>query len=80
MTARCDLVGRHLSRSGLRTHRLDSRELAELLRRCWSPDLARVQRLRDELGAYTSLFVGQATGRAVFVLDQAGELGWHRRC
>jgi hypothetical protein len=42
----------------LRTHRLDSRGIAELLRRCWSPDLARVQRLRDELGAYTSLFVG----------------------
>jgi hypothetical protein len=57
LNARCDLVGRHLARSGLRTHRLDNRELAELLRRCWSPDLARVQRLRDELGAYTSLFV-----------------------
>jgi hypothetical protein len=66
LTARCDLVGRHLARSGLRTHRLDSRELAELLRRCWSPDLARVQRLRDELGAYTSLFVSadQAVPRA----------------
>jgi conjugal transfer ATP-binding protein TraC len=58
MTARSDLAGRHLSRSGLRTRRLDSRELAELLRRCWSPDLARVQRLRGELAAYTSLFVG----------------------
>jgi hypothetical protein len=57
LSARCDLVGRHLSHSGLRTRRPDSRELAELLRRCWAPDLARVQRLRDELGAYTSLFV-----------------------
>jgi len=26
--------------------------------RCWSPELARVQRLRDELGAYTGLAVG----------------------
>jgi conjugal transfer ATP-binding protein TraC len=58
LTARCDLVGRHLGRSGLRTQRLDSRALAELLRRCWSPDLARVQRLRDEIGAYTTTAVG----------------------
>src|SRR5262249_24566544 len=65
LTARCDLVGRHLARSGLRTHRLDNRELAELLRRCWSADLARVQRLRAELSAYTSLFVsGRQSGRA----------------
>jgi hypothetical protein len=42
----------------LRIQRLDSRELAELLRRCWSADLARVQRLRAELSAYTSVFVG----------------------
>src|SRR2546429_8769753 len=45
------------SRSGLRTRRLDSRQVAELLHRCWSPELARVQRLRDELGAYTTLVV-----------------------
>jgi len=65
LTARCDLVGRHLARSGLRTQRLDNRELAELLRRCWSADLARVQRLRAELSAYTSVFVsGRQSGRS----------------
>jgi hypothetical protein len=56
--ARCDQVARQLGRSGLRTSRLSSRQLAELLQRCWSPELARVQRLREELGAYTSLVVG----------------------
>src|SRR5205814_1710435 len=58
LQARADLVARQLGRSGLRTRRLDSRQVAELLHRCWSPELARVQRLRDELGAYTSLVVG----------------------
>ncbi|MDQ6673827.1 MAG: hypothetical protein M3069_24315 [Chloroflexota bacterium] len=57
LQARTDLVARQLGRSGLRTRRLDSRQIAELLHRCWSPDLARVQRLRDELGAYTTLVV-----------------------
>jgi hypothetical protein len=56
--ARCDLVARQLGRSGLRTRRLSSQQLAELLHRCWSPELARVQRLREELGAYTTLVVG----------------------
>ncbi len=58
LVARCDLVARHLGRSGLRTRRLSSQQLAELMQRCWSPELARVQRLRDELGAYTTLAVG----------------------
>jgi len=58
LQARTDLVARQLGRSGLRTRRLDSRQVAELLHRCWSPELARVQRLRDELSAYTSLVVG----------------------
>jgi hypothetical protein len=57
LQARADLVARQLGRSGLRTRRLDSRQIAELLHRCWSPELARVQRLRDELTAYTSLAV-----------------------
>jgi len=56
--ARSDLVARQLGRSGLRTHRLASQQVAELLHRCWSPELARVQRLREELGAYTTLVVG----------------------
>jgi conjugal transfer ATP-binding protein TraC len=58
LAARCDLAARQLGRSGLRTQRLDSHSLAELFHRCWSPELARVQRLRDELGAYTGLAVG----------------------
>ncbi|MGI9149247.1 MAG: VirB4-like conjugal transfer ATPase, CD1110 family [Chloroflexota bacterium] len=57
LQARIDLVARQLGRSGLRTRRLESHQVAELLHRCWSPELARVQRLRDELGAYTSLVV-----------------------
>src|SRR6266568_7936737 len=55
LQARTDLVARQLGRSGLRTRRLNSRQIAELLHRCWSPELAHVQRLRDELAAYTSL-------------------------
>ena len=35
--------------------------MAELLHRCWSPELARVQRLREEIGAYTTLVVGSRT-------------------
>src|SRR5712691_3625312 len=58
LQARSDLVARQLGRSGLRTGRLNSRQVAELLHRCWSPELARVQRLRDELAAYTTLVVG----------------------
>jgi hypothetical protein len=58
LQARSDLVARQLGRSGLRTRRLESQQVAELLHRCWSPELARVQRLREELGAYTTLVVG----------------------
>jgi hypothetical protein len=58
LQTRTDLVARQLGRSGLRTRRLDSRQVAELLHRCWSPELARVQRLCEELGAYTTLVVG----------------------
>src|SRR6202022_2627512 len=36
---------------------LGSQQVAELLHRSWSPELARVQRLRDELSAYTTLAV-----------------------
>src|SRR6185312_1154369 len=57
LQAQTDLVARQLGRSGLRTGRLDSHQIAELLHRCWSPELARVQRLRDELGGYLSLVV-----------------------
>ncbi len=57
LQAQTDLVARQLGRSGLRTRRLDSHQIAELLHRCWSPELARVQRLRDELASYTTLVV-----------------------
>src|SRR6266700_2142708 len=46
LQAQTDLVARQLGRSGLRTRRLDSHQIAELLHRCWSPELARAQRLR----------------------------------
>jgi hypothetical protein len=73
MQARADLVGRQLGRSGLRTRRLDSRQIAELLHRCWSPELARVQRLRDELEAYTTLVVSsRRLARAVATGDELG--------
>jgi conjugal transfer ATP-binding protein TraC len=57
LQSRGDHVARQLGRSGLRTRRLDSHQIGELLHRCWSPELARVQRLRDEIGAYTALVV-----------------------
>jgi hypothetical protein len=69
LQARSDLVARQLGRSGLLTRRLDSRQIAELLHRCWSPELARVQRLREELGAYTSLVVGSL--RSVDAIENA---------
>jgi hypothetical protein len=56
--ARSNLVARQLGRSGLHTRRLESQQVAELLHCCWSPELARIQRLREELSAYTSLVVG----------------------
>ena len=58
LAARCDQTNRQLGRAGLRTQRLTSQQLAELFHQYWSPELARVQRIRDELAAYTTLFVG----------------------
>ncbi len=63
LQAQTDLVARQLDRSGLRTRRLDSQQIAELLHRCWSPELARIQRLRAELASYTTLVVS-STRRA----------------
>jgi conjugal transfer ATP-binding protein TraC len=57
LTARCDQTARQLGRAGVRTQRLTSQQLGELFHRCWSPELARVQRLREELGAYTTIAV-----------------------
>ena len=55
LTARCDELARGLSRCGLSAHRLDDVELAQLFHACWSPDQARVQRLRRRLTEYTAL-------------------------
>jgi hypothetical protein len=53
LAARCDELARQLTRCGLAARRLDDGELAELFYACWCPDLARVQRLRDDLREYT---------------------------
>jgi conjugal transfer ATP-binding protein TraC len=58
LMSRCDGVSRQLGRSGLRTRRLDGHALAELYHRCWSPELARIQRFHGDLAAYTGLVVG----------------------
>lgn len=64
LTARCDELARGLSRCGLSAHRLDDVELAQLFHACWSPDQARVQRLRRRLTEYTALVTRTpSTGR-----------------
>jgi hypothetical protein len=50
---RCTEVARQLGRCGLTARRLDDAGLAGLVHACWCPELARVQRLRGALGAYT---------------------------
>ena len=72
LQARADLVSRQLARSGLHTHRLDNQQIAELLHRCWSPVLARVQRIRDEIGAYTTLVVGARRPGTLTPRDNTG--------
>ena len=62
LTVRCEEVGRHLGRCGLKARRLTDVELARLYHACWCPDLARVQRLRRDVAAYTALVV-QAQSR-----------------
>ena len=54
---RCEEMSRQLARCGLGVRRLDDVELAELLYACWCPELSRLQRLRRDLGGYTSLVV-----------------------
>ena len=58
LTDRCDAISRQLGRAGLRTSRLDDLGLAQLYHASWAPEIARTQRLRRELGDYTSLVVG----------------------
>jgi hypothetical protein len=63
LTDRCDAISRQLGRAGLRTSRLDDLGLAQLYHASWAPEIARTQRLRRELGDYTSLVVGSDNRR-----------------
>lgn len=57
LTFRCEEIARQLGRCGLTVRRLGDIELAQLYYACWSPDLARLQRLRRHLVEYTTLVV-----------------------
>lgn len=57
LTFRCGEVERQLGRCGLPVRRLDDAELAQLAHACWSPELARVQRVRRALADYSALVV-----------------------
>jgi Arc/MetJ family transcription regulator len=58
LSDRCEVIGRQLSRAGLRATRLDDLGLAQLYHVGWAPEVARTQRLRRELADYTALVVG----------------------
>jgi hypothetical protein len=60
LAGRSDEAARQLLRSGLRTRRMDDVLFAQLYHQCWSPDLARTQRLRRELRDFSTLVVGGA--------------------
>lgn len=62
---RCDEVARHLARCGVTARRLGDLELAQLYLLCWSPERARAQRFRQQLGEYTTLSVRAAQPVAV---------------
>ncbi len=57
LTFRCEEIERQLVRCGLSARRLASVDLVQLLYACWCPELARVQRVRQELADYTALVV-----------------------
>lgn len=57
LTFRCEEVERQLMRCGLAVQRLGDSALAQLYYACWCPELARLQRLRQELDEYTTLVV-----------------------
>jgi hypothetical protein len=54
LTVRCEEVERQLGRCGLPARRLGDAALAQLEHACWSPELARVQRVRRALADYTA--------------------------
>jgi hypothetical protein len=57
LSARCAELARQLGRCGLPARRLAGVELVGLYHACWCPELARVQRLRQDLAAHTALVV-----------------------
>lgn len=57
LTARCDAIQRELGRCGLTVRRLGSFELAQLFIACWSPERARLERLKHDLTPSTGLVV-----------------------
>jgi hypothetical protein len=57
LTFRCEEVTRQLARCGLGVRRLADLELAHLYLSCWSPERARIQRIRRRLDDYTTLAV-----------------------
>jgi hypothetical protein len=57
LSARCAELARQFGRCGLPVRRLGGVELAGLYHACWCPELARVQRLRQDLAAHTALVV-----------------------
>jgi hypothetical protein len=57
LSARCAELVRQLGRCGLPARRLGGAELVGLYHACWCPELARVQRLRQDLAAHTALVV-----------------------
>jgi hypothetical protein len=63
LTFRVEEVARELGRCGLPTRRLTSSELAELYYACWCPELARVQRIRQEIGEYSALALASTSRR-----------------
>ncbi|MCC7368846.1 MAG: ATP-binding protein [Chloroflexi bacterium] len=70
LAVRCDQVRAGLERCGLAVHRLGDAELAQLWHACWSPELARTQRLKRHLSEYTHLVV--RTDRPVADAGPAG--------
>lgn len=59
LTARCDEVERGLQRCGLPARRLRDEELGRLFYSCWCPELARAQRLQQQLAEYTAFVVSR---------------------
>ncbi|CCF85739.1 hypothetical protein [Nitrolancea hollandica] len=57
LSTRCDAVQRELGRCGLTVRRLGNAELVHLFVACWSPERARLRRLKHDLTASAGLVV-----------------------